>query len=78
MKAEIRRILIVDDSPHDLMLAVSALAEKNLANEVDLAEDGAEALDYLHKRGKFAGLKSILPVAILLAGIRDSHLSLSP
>lgn len=45
MKTELRRILIVDDSPNDVMLAISALAEKNLANEVDVAEDGVEALD---------------------------------
>ena len=54
MNADIRKILIVDDSPKDVELAIAALAEKNLANEVVVAEDGLEALDYLHKRGKFA------------------------
>lgn len=53
MKAEVRRILIVDDSPRDVELAIAALAEKNLANEVVVAEDGVEALDFLYKRGKF-------------------------
>ena len=66
MKTELRRILIVDDSPNDVTLAMSALAEKNLANEVDVAEDGVEALDYLYKRGKFANLKCGLPAVILL------------
>jgi len=53
MNTEVKRILIVDDSPKDIELAIAALAETNLANEVVVAEDGLEALDYLHKRGKF-------------------------
>jgi len=53
MNAEVKKILIVDDSPKDVELAIAALAEKNLANEVIVAEDGVEALDYLYKRGKF-------------------------
>ena len=54
MKTEVRIILIVDDSPKDVELTVSALAEKNLANEVVVAEDGVEALDYLYRRGRFS------------------------
>ena len=65
MKADVKKILIVDDSPKDVMLVISALAEKNLANEVDVAEDGIEALDYLYKRGKFADVKG-RPAVILL------------
>lgn len=66
MKAEVKRILIVDDSPKDVELTIAALAEKNLANEVDVAEDGVEALDYLYKRGKFAGNANGNPAVILL------------
>ena len=65
MQTEVKRILIVDDSPKDIELTISALAEKNLANEVDVAEDGEEALDYLYKRGKFAN-KIGDPAVILL------------
>lgn len=54
MNAEVKRILIVDDSPKDVELTIAALAENNLANEIVVAEDGLEALDYLYKRGKFA------------------------
>ncbi|MDP3916584.1 MAG: response regulator [Bacteroidota bacterium] len=54
MKAEVRKILIVDDSHKDVELAIAALAENNLANEVVVAEDGVEALDFLYKRGKFS------------------------
>lgn len=66
MKAEVKRILIVDDSAKDIELVIEALAEKNLANEVDVAEDGVEALDYLYKRGKFAGFENGNPAVILL------------
>jgi CheY-like chemotaxis protein len=65
MKTELRRILIVDDSPKDVELTIAALSEKNLANEVIVAEDGEEALDYLYRRGKFAN-ESGFPAVILL------------
>src|ERR1035437_7208433 len=66
MKAEVKRILIVDDSAKDVELVIEALAENNLANEVDIAEDGVEALDYLYKRGKFAANGNSSPAVILL------------
>jgi two-component system response regulator len=53
MKAEIKKILIVDDNPNDVELIITVFAEKNLANKIIVAEDGLEALDYLYKRGKF-------------------------
>jgi len=66
MNAEVKRILIVDDSPNDVELTKAALAEKNLANEVVVAEDGEEALDYLYKRRKFADCEKGNPAMILL------------
>ena len=65
MNTTVRKILIADDSPKDIELTISALAENNLANEVVVAEDGEEALDYLYKRGKFAN-ESGNPAVILL------------
>ncbi|MBW8331578.1 MAG: response regulator [Prolixibacteraceae bacterium] len=65
MRAEVRRILIVDDSQKDVELTIAALGEKNLANEVVVAEDGVEALDFLYKRGKFSNEKGD-PAVILL------------
>ena len=65
MNAKVKTILIVDDNPKDVELAISALAEKNLANEVIVAEDGVEALDYLYKRGKFSNEKGN-PAVIML------------
>jgi len=65
MKADVRIILIVDDSPKDVELTIASLAEKNLANHIVVAEDGVEALDFLYKRGRFADETGI-PAVILL------------
>jgi len=65
MKA-LRRILLVEDSPKDLDLTLDALEEHALANAVDVARDGVEALDYLYRRGKYAGRDSEYPAVILL------------
>ena len=66
MIQEIKRILIVDDSPKDVELMIAALSGKNLLNKLDIAEDGEEALDYLYKRGKFADRVNGYPAVILL------------
>ena len=66
MNTEIKTILIVDDSRNDIELTIAALTEKNLANDVAVAEDGVEALDFLYKRGKFAGYRNGTPAVILL------------
>ena len=44
-------ILLVDDSPEDVELTIIALRRNNLSNEIQVAEDGAEALDFLFCRG---------------------------
>jgi CheY-like chemotaxis protein len=64
--APLKRILLAEDSERDVELTLAALAEHNLANEVVVARDGAEALDYLHQRGRFAGHANGLPVVVLL------------
>ena len=52
--ATLKRILLAEDSLNDIELTLHALADYHLANAVDIARDGAEALDYLYRRGKFA------------------------
>ena len=47
------RILIVEDDPRDVELTLTALSDYNLANEVVVTRDGAQALDYLYSRGEF-------------------------
>lgn len=64
--APLKRILLAEDSERDVELTLAALEEHNLANEVVVARDGAEALDYLHHRGRFAGHTNGLPVVVLL------------
>lgn len=64
--APLKRILMAEDSDHDVELTLAALEEHNLANEVVVARDGVEALDYLYGRGKFAGHANGLPVVVLL------------
>lgn len=64
--APLKRILLAEDNDHDVELTLAALDEYNLANEVVLARDGVEALDYLYGRGKFAGHANGLPVVVML------------
>lgn len=60
------RILLVEDDPQDIELTLTALGEHNLANEIVVARDGVEALDYLYRRGNFARRPAGNPVVILL------------
>jgi CheY-like chemotaxis protein len=64
--ASLKRILLAEDNERDVELTLAALDEHNLANEVVSARDGAEALDYLYNRGRFAGHANGLPVVVLL------------
>jgi CheY-like chemotaxis protein len=49
-----KRILLVEDNPKDLKLTLSALHVLDIANEIEVARDGVEALDYLFCRGPHA------------------------
>lgn len=62
----LRRIMLVEDNLNDIDLTLAALEEHHLANEIVVARDGAEALDYLYSRGKFAGREDGPPAVILL------------
>jgi Response regulators consisting of a CheY-like receiver domain and a winged-helix DNA-binding domain len=60
-------ILLVDDNENDVFLAQRALKKSNIANEVVVASDGQEALDYLFGNGKYTGRDlTQMPVVILL------------
>ena len=61
-----KRILLAEDDPKDVELTLTALEEHNLANKVVVARDGAEALDYLYRRGRFADRLDGQPVVVLL------------
>ena len=64
--AELKRILLAEDSPHDIELILSALKEHHLTNEVVVVTNGAQALDYLCRRGDYASRTNAHPVVVLL------------
>ena len=60
-------ILLVEDNPDDETLTLRALKKNNILNDVVVAHDGVEALDYLFARGSYAGRDTnIMPEVILL------------
>ena len=60
-------ILLVEDNPDDVELTVIAFKKNHIANEIVIARDGAEALDYLYGTGIHAGRDlNIMPTVILL------------
>jgi len=60
-------ILLVEDNPDDIKLTLRALKKSNILNEVVIAKDGVEALDYLFGTGKYEGRDlSVMPQLILL------------
>jgi CheY-like chemotaxis protein len=60
------RILYAEDSENDIELTLAAFGESNLANPIDVVNDGEEALDYLFYRGKYANRTREVPIFILL------------
>jgi CheY-like chemotaxis protein len=64
--SNLRRILLVEDDPQDVELTMTALQEYNLSNEVVVARDGEEALDYLYSRGQFSDRDDNHPAVVLL------------
>jgi CheY-like chemotaxis protein len=62
----LKPILLVEDNPNDLELILVALERSQLANDVVVLRDGAEALDYLFRRGAHADRPRGNPAIILL------------
>lgn len=63
---DVKKILLVDDDPNDIELMIASLGEYNLANDIAVARDGAEALDYLYRRGSFVDRPVGNPVVVFL------------
>ncbi len=60
-------ILLVEDNPDDVELTLHALKKNNITNDVVVAQDGKEALDYLFGKGEYTNRDtSKIPVLILL------------
>jgi CheY-like chemotaxis protein len=64
--ADLRPILLVEDNPRDLELTLAALAKCQLANDIVVARDGAEALDFLYSRGEHVDREPGDPAVVLL------------
>jgi len=62
-----KMILLVEDNPDDEALTLRALRKNNISNEIVIAHDGVEALDFLFGTGPYAGRDTgILPELVLL------------
>lgn len=60
-------ILLVEDNPDDVDLTLRAFKKNNITNQVIVAKDGVEALDYLRGTGTYAGRNvNELPVVVML------------
>src|SRR5882724_845552 len=62
----LRPILLVEDNLKDIELTQAALKKSKMANEIVVARDGDEALDYLYRRGKFQSRELGLPAVVFL------------
>ena len=60
------KILLVEDDPNDVELTVMALTENHPANEIVVARDGEEALDFLYRRGAHESREAGNPIVVLL------------
>jgi two-component system response regulator len=62
-----KMILLVEDNPDDEELTLRSLRKANIVNDVVVARDGSEALDFLFGTGKYAGRDlSLMPSVVLL------------
>jgi CheY-like chemotaxis protein len=62
----LRPILLAEDNPNDVELTLGALHSLHLANEIVVVHDGAQALDFVFRRGAFAGRSAAAPAVVLL------------
>jgi len=63
-------ILLVEDNPQDSELIVRVLREQNLANQIFVAEDGEEALDFIFCRGKFSDRNPCKPMKVVFLDLK--------
>ena len=70
MTQEDLHILLVEDNPNDVKLTLHALREENIANHIQVARDGEEALDFLFCRGEFAQRSFDHPPRLVLLDLK--------
>ena len=64
--SSLRPILLAEDNPNDVELTLTALHTLNLANEIAVVHNGAEVLDFVHRRNAYAQRDDVQPAVILL------------
>lgn len=64
--SQLRPILLAEDNPNDVELTLTALHTLKLANEIVVVHDGAQVLDFIYRRNKFASRADQLPAVVLL------------
>ena len=63
---KLKTILLAEDNQNDVDLVLLALSEYNLANKIEVVNDGVEVLEYLRSQGRFKARKPGFPAVILL------------
>ena len=64
--SSIKNILLVEGDPREAQLTFATLEERGLANKLAIVDNGAEALDYLYRRGKYETRPGGNPIFVLL------------
>lgn len=64
--AGLKPILLVEDNPNDIELTLAALESSQLANQIIICRDGAEALDFIYRRGPHENRQEQDPAVVLL------------
>ena len=70
-----RFILLVEDNPDDELLTLRALKKNNIANEVVIARDGVEALDFLFATGAHPGRDTTMQPQVVLLDLNLPRIS---
>src|SRR5690349_7148667 len=70
MSVKERTILLVEDNPDDEALTIRALRKNGIANELVIARDGVQALEYLHGTGEWAGRDTNSQPAVVLLDLK--------
>jgi two-component system response regulator len=63
-------ILLVEDNPDDVTLTLRALEKNNISNKIVVAQDGAEALEYLFAEGKYSDRNAADTPAVVLLDLK--------
>jgi two-component system, response regulator len=69
-EAETRKMLLVEDNLDDIELILRALRKSDIGSQVDVVQDGEEALDYLFGRGEYSHLAAGEPPSLVLLDLK--------